>query len=291
MADSGQGPGDQPAPGGVDPTVQQPDSFAAERGTPPPPPPHPGQPFAEYRNPGYGYPSPPPYPPPAQPPPRSPSPPSPSRTRRADWIALGLAALVLVLGIGGIVVIRVGHSSGKPAARATGPEYSMTGISDACDLVDPTPLTKWSPTPYGQPQHKETPPSAYYAGSLLCQIDYTTAGDPLDGANVILDVEFTNGSAPSSYANWKRGYAAKTGPGVTSGPVTGIGAQGFWHSEVYGDLVIATRYALCVQDDNVSVRIRLDFSRQQGVAPVDRNVLEPIAEAEARKALNGLKTH
>lgn len=248
------------------------------------------QPPSQNRDPGYGYaplPPPPPYPPPSYPPP-PPPPPQSARTRRMDGIAIGIAALVLVLGIGAVVGMHVGRSSGRTAARAAGPAYSMAAVTDACDLVDPAPLTKWSSLPKGPPQHQEKPPTAYYAGSLRCEMDYSS-GDAIDSAGVIADVEFTNGGAPSSYDNWKRGYAAKTGSGVTSGRVTGVGTQGFWHSEVFGDLVTITTYTVCVQDDNVSVRIRLNFTRQQGVAPVDRTVLEPIAETEARKALNGLK--
>lgn len=75
------------------------------------------------------------------------------------------------------------------------------------------------------------------------------------------------------------------------GAVTGIGTQGFWHSEVFGDLVTNTTYVVCVQDGNVSVRVRLNFTREKGVSAVGRNDLEPIAESQARKTLNGLRNH
>lgn len=105
----------------------------------------------------------------------------------------------------------------------------------------------------------------------------------------VLDVEFTDGDAPPQYDNWKRYYSGKTGPGMAFGAVTGIGTQGFWHSEVYGDLVTNTIYDVCVLDGNVSAHVTLDFSRERGVSAVGRDDLEPIAEAEARKALNGLR--
>ncbi|MET9260942.1 hypothetical protein [Amycolatopsis sp. NPDC004079] len=212
----------------------------------------------------------------------------PAKPRRTGWIVGGVAALVVVLGIGIAVGVVAGQSSERPPEPAAAPGYSMDHVGNACDLVDPAPLRKWSPTPTGPPEHKELRPSKLDAGSLSCQLRYSS-GNSLDTAEVILDVNFTNGTAPSFYDNWKRGNAAKTGEGKASGPITGIGSQGFWHSEVYGDLVANTRYVLCVLDGNVSVRVRLNFSRSRDVAQVHRTEVQPIAEAQARKALSGLK--
>lgn len=212
----------------------------------------------------------------------------PAKPRRTGWIIGGVAALVVVLGIGIAVGVVAGQSSQRPPEPAAAPGYSMDRVGNACDLVDPAPLQKWSPTLTGPPKHEEARPSRTSAGSLSCQMRYSS-GNVLDTAEVILDVNFTNGTAPSFYDNWKRGNAAKTGEGKASGPITGIGSEGFWHSEVYGELVANTRYVLCVLDGNVSVRVRLNFSRSRDVAQVHRTEVQPIAEAQARKALSGLK--
>ncbi|MGW7532114.1 hypothetical protein [Amycolatopsis sp. NPDC054798] len=215
-------------------------------------------------------------------------PPPPAKPRRTGWIIGGVAALVVVLGIGIAVGVVAGQSSDPPPKPVAAPGYSMDNVGNACDLVDPAPLKKWSPTPKGQPKHEEIRPSEHDAGRLSCQLRYTS-DDLLNTAEILLDVDFTEGTAPSSYESWKRGTLAKTGEGKASGPVTGIGTQGFWHSEVYGELVADTRYVLCAVDENVSVRVRLNFSRSRDVAQVHRTEVQPIAEAQARKALNGLK--
>jgi hypothetical protein len=248
-------------------TGPAPDSFATPVNAPPPrfqPP---------YPQPGYGYPPPPPKP------------------RRAAWIVAGVVALVIVLGVGVAIGVVLRQSAGqppKPATPAAAPVYSMNAVSNACDLVDPTPLTTWSPTPDGPPQHREIRPDATGAGSLSCQLRYTS-DNAVNTAEIIVDAEFTNGSAGPSYDNWQRGDAAKTGVGKASGPVTGVGAKGYWHTEVFGDLVTDTRYLLAVLDGNVSVRVRLNVSRDRDDSQVHNDELESIAKAEARKALNGLR--
>ncbi|MBB1156843.1 MULTISPECIES: hypothetical protein [Amycolatopsis] len=214
--------------------------------------------------------------------------PPPAKPRRTGWIIGGVAALVVVLGAGIAVGVVAGQPSDPPPKPVAAPGYSMDHVGNACDLVDPAPLQKWSPTPKGPPKHEEVRPSEHDAGSLNCEMRYT-GSDTLNTAEILLDVDFTEGTAPSSYSNWKRGTLAKTGEGKASGSITGVGTEGFWHSEVYGDLVANTRYVLCAVDANVSVRVRLNFSRTREVAQMHRTEVQPIAEAQARKVLNGLK--
>jgi hypothetical protein len=213
--------------------------------------------------------------------------PPPPKPRRTAWIVAGVVALVVVLAVGVGIGVVLRQSAGQPPKPAATPVYSMNAVSNACDLVDPAPLTKWSSTPAGPPEHSEARPDATGAGSLSCRIYFS--GDAVNTAGIIVDAEFTNGNAPSAYDNWQRGDAAKTGVGKASGPVTGIGAKAYWHTEVFGDLVIDTRYLLAVLDGNVSVRVRLNVSRDKDDSQVQREELESVAKAEARRALNGLK--
>lgn len=217
--------------------------------------------------------------------------PPPAKPRRTGWIVAGVAALVIVLGAG-VAVGVLSRQSADPSLRpAAAPVYSMSAVANACDLVDPVPLTKWSPTPAGPPQHREVRPGGVDgAGSLSCQFDFTS-GDAVDTAEIIVDVDFTNGDAPPSYDNWKRGDLAKTGAGLASGPITGVGTQGYWHSEIFGDLVTNTRYLLAVLDGNASVRVRLNVSRSKDEPQVHRAELQSVAEAQVRDTLNGLKQH
>ncbi|QUQ65008.1 hypothetical protein [Kutzneria sp. CA-103260] len=263
MTESDHGHDDQRAPSSAEHT---PDSFATAGNAPPT---YLGEPQPGYPHPGYGY------PPPAKP-------------RRTGWIVAGVAALVIVLGAGVAIGVVARQLSDQPPKPTTALVFSMNAVSNACDLVDPAPLTTWSPTATGPPQHREVRLGVDGAGSLSCQIGYSS-GNALDTAEILVDADFTTGDAPPSYDNWKRGDTAKTGAGMESGPITGIGAQGYWHAEIFGNLVTNTRYVLAVLDGNVSVRVRLNVSRDRDSSQVHRAELESIAEAQVRKTLNGLK--
>lgn len=213
----------------------------------------------------------------------------PARPRRTVWIVAGAAASVIVLGAGVAIGVVARQSAHQPPKPATAPTYSMDSVSDACDLVDPAALTAWSSIPTGPPQHQEDRPSATDAGSLSCRIGYAS-DNPVDTAEILVDADFTNGSARPAYDNWEGGDTAKTGAGMTSGSITGLGTRGYWHSQSFGDLVVTTRYVLAALDGDVSVRVRLNVSRDKDAPQVRGDQLESIAEAQVRRTLNGL-TH
>ncbi|MFI6957239.1 hypothetical protein ACIBJI_27695 [Nocardia sp. NPDC050408] len=274
MTDSERGPGGRPPMlGGVDPAARQPDPPAGGWGMP-------------YGPPGQGYGPTLSYPP-------------PSTGSRTALIVAGVLGLVVVLGLGVVIGIVVGggdSSSESAGASATARwetgTYSMNAITNACDLVDPTPLTKWSPTPKGAPEHRERRPTAYESGSLKCDAGYTsaTAGEfPMNKAGMSVEAEFTNGAAPPFYDHWKHADVATPEAESASGEVTGIGNQGYWYSEVRGNLVANMAYIVCVQDGNVSVRVKISLTREQGSPAVRREELDSIARSQVRRTLDGLR--
>ncbi|WP_159080504.1 hypothetical protein [Nocardia suismassiliense] len=167
----------------------------------------------------------------------------------------------------------------------------MNGISNACDLVDPTPLHKWSSTPDQPPYHHETAPSARAPGRLSCQFSYKSlAGDGThwNQAAIDLSVEFTATGADPAYNQWK--HKDTNGSGSNFGDITGIGAQGYWHTVVSDSShTMGTDYVVGVQDSNVSVRVRIPILRQHGEPSLDMDALGTIARNQAQRALEGLK--
>ncbi|MGY1940743.1 hypothetical protein [Nocardia gipuzkoensis] len=240
-----------------------------------------------------------PYVPPGQGYGPSPSYTPPSSNGRTGLIIAGALGLVVMLGLGvviGIVVGGGGRSSDSAGASATArPEtgaYSMNGITNACDLVDPTPLAKWSPTPKGAPEHKETRPTAYGSGSLKCDAEYTSAtvGEfSMNKAAMSVEAEFTNGAAAPFYDHWKHADVETPRAESDFGAVTGIGNQGYWYSEVRGNLVANMTYVVCVQDGNVSVRVRISLTREKDSPVVRRDELDSIARSQVRRTLDGLR--
>ncbi|MFI6366745.1 hypothetical protein ACIBG0_28800 [Nocardia sp. NPDC050630] len=273
MTDSERGPGGRPPMlGSVDPAARQPDPPAGGWGTPYGPPGQGYGPTLSYLQPATG-------------------------SRRAALIIAGVLGLLVALGLGVVIGIVVGggdSSSESAGASATGKTgtYSMNAITNACDLVDPTPLTKWSPTPKGAPEHRETRPTAYESGSLKCDAGYTsaTAGEfPMNKAGMSVEAEFTNGAAPPFYDHWKHADVATPEAESASGEVTGLGNQGYWYSEVRGNLVANITYVVCVQDGNVSVRVKISLTREQGSPAVRREELDSIARSQVRRTLDGLR--
>ncbi|WP_227997509.1 hypothetical protein [Nocardia australiensis] len=243
----------------------------------------------------------------------------PTGDSKTGLIVAGGLVLVVVLLIGVAIGFVAGGDSGdgEPAAipaSTTAPVtsattasttsallepapgiYSMSGITNACDLVDPTPLHQWSSTPDKAPFHAEYPPSTRGAGELTCQFTYKS----LSSNNthyyqvaIDVDVEFTAAGADPAYDEWKPADTATGKPGRDSGDVTGIGTQGYWASwvtdaEYYG----AMTYLVAVQDSNASVRVSIPIMRQLGEPQVTPDQLDAIARAQVQRILDGLKTN
>ncbi|WP_433626343.1 hypothetical protein [Nocardia sp. CA-120079] len=304
MTDSQHGPEDRPTPEGADPAVRQPDPRVGGWGIPdlgmypPALEAAPGQPVTAYGQPGPGY-GRPPYPP-------------RTGSGRTGLIVAGVLGLVVVLGLGVVIGVVVGkRDSGSAAApnrsntsasstaatttslREPAPGiYSMSGITNACDLVDPTPLHRWSSTPREAPVHQEFPPNNSDGGNLYCALRYTSPSTvpddaTVDEAGIGLQAQITGADAPA-YDRWKQTDTTATGSGRAWGEVTGIGAQGYWHT-ASTDTGNGMTYIVGVQDSNVSVRVEVAVLRAKGERPVNRDELAGIAESQARRALDGLK--
>jgi len=307
MTDSQRGPDDRSTPEGADPAARQPDPPVGGRGVPdsgmytPPPGAAPGQPVTGYGPPGPGY-GRPPYPP-------------QTGSGRTSLIVVGVLGLAVVLGLGVVIGVVVGDtdsgSAAAPAPSSTSASssaaaatttsrrepapgiYSMSGITNACEMVDPTPLHRWSSTPREAPQHQEFPPSTSDGGNLYCAIRYTSPSTvpdyaTVDEAGIGLQAQFTGAVAAPAYDRWKQTDTAATGSGRASGEITGIGAQGYWHTATT-DTSNGMTYVVGVQDSNVSVRVEVAVLRAKGEPPVNRDELATIAENQARRALDGLK--
>ncbi|MGK8491251.1 hypothetical protein [Nocardia asiatica] len=266
----------------------------AARYTPPPGP----IPATGYGPPGPGY-GLPPYPPRA--------------SSRTGLIAAGVIALAAALAVGVVIGVVVGDrdsesataatpssTSPSPRAASTTPPrrdpapgtYSISGITNSCDLVDPTPLHKWSSTPKEAPQHREYPPSTADGGNLYCAIRFispSTLPDDatVDEAGISLQAQITGVGASPAYDRWKQTDTAG-GAGRASGEITGIGVQGYWHTATT-DTGNGMTYIVGAQDSNVSVRVQVAVLRAKGEPPPNRSELATIAENQARKALDGLK--
>ena len=292
MTDPRQGP-DHSLAGNADPAPRQP-HFSNGGET---------HPVPGYGSPGQGY---------LPPPPQFMS--SSNGRGKPGMIAAGVIGLVVTLAAGVVigVIIAGGGSEQRPTAVAASssaparpsdapttaplPEaapgmYSMNGIADACDLVDPTPLHQWSSTPDRAPYHHETPPSDDDPGSLSCQFTYKSQsadGVHWNQAAIDLQVEFTAAGSAPAYDQWKQ--EDTTGPDSLSGEVTGIGSQGYWHTAMVDSTdTTGLDYVVGVQDDNVSLRVRIPILRQHGEPLTNPDELGVIARNQARQTLDGLK--
>ncbi|MFD5175961.1 hypothetical protein ACFWM1_09130 [Nocardia sp. NPDC058379] len=315
MTNSQQGSGEQPGqsdptvhwwstPGnaGADPTVFNPAADQPQPGYG-----HPAQPQPAYgpypsvpSAPQAGYPQqpPPPYGPGYQQPAYG-MPPRPSGNKNGLIIA-GVVGLLAVVSIG-VVGVAVATRD-DPSDPLTSMEndrkkkmegnYAMTSISNACSLIDPTVLKKWSSDPKGSPEHKETQPTSSTGGRLSCTADYSSKSPrskyQTNDAEIDLDVEFNDAYGDPSYTRWKEYDTGTSGSGLASGPVTGIGAEGYWKSETRDVVGPRLTYTVAVADSNVSVKVQITLSRAEGET-INTDEVATVAKAQAQKALTGLK--
>lgn len=226
-------------------------------------------------------------------------------------VAIGL---VTVLGVGVAIGFSVGGGSSTgsssngagPASTSASPsqvpstttappsapagKYSMKAITDACDLLDPTPLTKWSATPT-PPTHQETPPNGGYGGGLTCTLKYTstsaTDGVTVDEAGIGVLVQFTSAGAPPEYDNWNHAKGAQ--PGWSAGTVPGLGARNYWLGTAGPTPTPGGSYFVGVQDGNVSVEVQVAVHRATGEDPPKLDDLSTIAQSQIRTVLDRLK--
>ncbi|MEV0061144.1 hypothetical protein [Nocardia sp. NPDC050718] len=315
MTNSQQGSGDQPGQSdptvhwwstptnaGADPTVFNP---AADQ-------PQPGYGHPAQGQPGYGrYPSVPNAPqagyPQQPPPPYGPGyqqpaygmPPRPSGNKNGLIIA-GVVGLLAVVSIGVVgVAVATRDDPSDPLTSMENDrkkkmegDYAMTSISNACSLIDPTVLKKWSSDPKGSPEHKETQPTSSTGGRLSCTADYSSKSPrskyQTNDAEIDLDVEFNDAYGDPSYTRWKEYDTGTSGSGLASGPVTGIGAEGYWKSETRDVVGPRLTYTVAVADSNVSVKVQITLSRAEGET-INTDEVATVAKAQAQKALTGLK--
>jgi hypothetical protein len=164
----------------------------------------------------------------------------------------------------------------------------MGAIANACDLLDPTPLLKWSSTPT-PPVHREDPPSGGDGGRLSCDLKYAGTS-PIDGvtideAGIGVRVEFTSAGEPPAYDRWNKG--AK--PEWSTGTIPGLGARNQWRGISVTDPAPGASYIVVVQDSNVSVEVEVAVHRARGDSPLNLDDLSAIARSQARAVLDRLK--
>ncbi|MBB5896389.1 hypothetical protein ACFFS4_29050 [Kutzneria kofuensis] len=224
-------------------------------------------------------------------------------------MVVAAVGLVTVLGVGVAIGLSVsgGSSTGAvpaptpaspslvPSATTAPPsaapgKYSMTAIANACDLLDSTPLTKWSSTPT-PPTHREDPPSGGYGGGLTCDLKYTSTS-PIDGvttdeAGIGVRVEFTSAGEPPGYDRWNNAGAAQQG--WSTGTIPGLGARNYWRGIAVTDPAPGASYVVGVQDSNVSVEVQVAVHRARGEGPLKLDDLSAIAQSQARTVLERLK--
>lgn len=230
--------------------------------------------------------------------------------KKANPVVIGVIALVVGIGIGvgGFALVTdddPGPGTGQPpvsrvpittptdwntttsgpAAPADG-DYSMSSVGDACDLIDPTLLHRWGSTPRQPLEGWKNEPT-----DLACQASFTAPAADRTHVNEIginFEARFTEGA----YDEWKDEDTGTTGAGLASGEVTGLGAEGYWHSVVTdpaaGDSYGGGDYIVGVRDSNVSVRVRIAVLRQPGEPPVSWDEVGAMARSQVQRALKGL---
>lgn len=228
----------------------------------------------------------------------APAPPPSGGGSKTGWIVGGVIGLVVLVGIGiGVIAVATDDSSpisplGSDKKNMDG-NYSMANITNACSLIDASAVTKWSSTSKGSPTHTETKPTDYSGGSMNCKASYTSKSGSSkyhdNEAEITLDVGFTSAYGGPTYDSWKQMDTGTTGSGRASGDLTGIGSQGYWHTETsdYSSFTVQ-EYTAAATDSNVSVKIKIDLDRGPGES-ISKEEMAAVAKEQLQKALTALK--
>ncbi|MFB7720857.1 hypothetical protein [Nocardia sp. NPDC056100] len=224
-------------------------------------------------------------------------PPSGGGGGKTGWIIGGVLGLVVLVGIG-IAAVALTQKD-KPLTtlgndkKAMDGNYSMDKVGNACSLIDPTVLTKWSTTSKGSPTHSETKPTDYSGGRLNCTAGYSgqssTSKYHTNEADITLDVTFLSAYGKPDYDSWKSYDTGTTGSGRSSGDVTGLGSQAYWHAETrdYSSFTVLD-YTVAAQDSNVSVKVKISVDRGSGET-ITKDDVAQVAKDQVQKALTGLR--
>ncbi|MEV6274543.1 hypothetical protein [Nocardia sp. NPDC051832] len=229
--------------------------------------------------------------------PQQPPPYQRPKSSKTPWFIAGGVALVLVLGLfaGCAALVSTATDSLDNGGGNAEGKYAMDTITNACSLIDTSSISKWAKNQEGAPEHTETQPKSYTGGELECSAKYKESSPSSkyhnNTASIKLEVSFLGDGSFSKhdYDSWKQYDTGTTGTGRSSGDVTGLGEQGYWHSEVrdYSSSAV-TDYTVAVQDSNVSVKVEISIDRADGDS-FSKEEVATVAKEQVRKALAGLK--
>ncbi|MBL1073463.1 hypothetical protein JK358_03560 [Nocardia sp. 2] len=310
---TGTNPG-QPVQG-ADPTMLN-YNTAGAMGYTPPAQPIPGQPYQQpgqpYQDPNQGYQQ---YQQPqpaynqfAQPQPQPgygyPTPPNGGGGSKAGWIIGGVIGLIVIVGVGiGAIALTSGGKGDNPLGGGSSDDgkYTMANITNGCNAIDVTVLTKWASTSKGSPEHKETQPTEYSGGDFDCQAGYEQQSPPdkygstdTDTADISLEVDFLSGNSSAynrpAYEMWKQFDVGTTGTGRASGDISGLGEEAYWFSKTddwtyWNDY----EYTVATKDDNVSVKVTIKVRRSTESSQISKDEVATAAKAQVQKALDSVR--
>jgi hypothetical protein len=210
----------------------------------------------------------------------------PPRTSNATpWIIGGVVVVIVGILIG--VVALAGSKSG--GSKSADGNYSMTNVTNGCNLVDLSVLKKWGATTQkSDPTHTERKPDSFGGGSVECRAEYqSTDKYNSNSSDLSLDVWFTSKyDSDGMYKIWKDGDSKTTGSGRTFGNLSGIGQDAYYSvfqtsSGPYGSV----DYTCAVKDSNVAVKIDIDARGGSSISPDD---VGSTCRDQLKKVLSGL---
>ncbi|NUS44640.1 MAG: hypothetical protein HOQ24_13255 [Mycobacteriaceae bacterium] len=247
-------------------------------------PPQPGMPTAGI--PAAGMPSGPNFMPPQQPfPGHGPQQPPAGPNKALIFGGLGAVALIGIV----VLIIVMATSGGSSNKKKNEAKYSPDKITNSCELVDPSVLSKWAAKPEKTPEHTESK-GGYGYSSFNCTAAYKTdTTGEYKSARMYLYVTMrkTEKDAKESYDRSKATSTGSTGTGQENGDVTGIGQAAYYHSKSNSSTSSSSGdYEVGVLDSNVTFTLHVyALADENEVTLAD---LKETAESQAKKVLEKL---
>ncbi|MQY17805.1 resistance to Congo red protein [Nocardia macrotermitis] len=216
----------------------------------------------------------------------------PQKSNAALWIIGGVVGLVVIIGVViGIVAVSSSNDSSSSilGKNKVDGDYNMSSVSNACNLVDMTVLSKWATTPKSSPTHTErAPDSTIGGGSLDCNGSYEGGGGKYstNSASLSLDVNFQSKYGSPDYTMWKDSDTKTTGSGRSSGDLPGVGSQAYYAVEQddYSSFTVYN-YTCATMDSNLSAKVEL---RIYADSTLNKDDVATTCKNQLKKVLTGL---
>ncbi|GAB2664225.1 hypothetical protein [Nocardia goodfellowii] len=196
-------------------------------------------------------------------------------------VAVGLGVVLLIV----VAIVRIGGSASSPSAAG---DYTLAGLRDGCDVVDPSPLEQWAVVRSGIDQ-TDSPPSTSHGGHFRC----TIRNQDHNVAEVRVQASINAPGGEPSYFENKNSRKQFLGTGGVMTDVSGVGEQAFETVDAVDCFMQfaggCLTYELGLLDSNLSLLVRVKIELGTEGDRIDKDAVAGATRMIAQQVMGELR--